>query len=97
MVDIETVSIVVPAASVVVGVIYYAFELRHENRTRDTDLANNLFALCNGKDFQEAYGEIMSMDFADYNDFISKNGPVMSKTSQSIALRIVCHCPSSIK
>jgi len=88
--DIQTISEVVAAASVVIGVIYYAFELRHENRTRDTDLVNNLFAFYNSQEFQEAYGEIMSMDFADYDDFISKNGSATSKTPLSVALRMVC-------
>ncbi len=89
MVDVETVSIVVAAVSVVIGVVYYAIELRHQTRTRDTDLVTDLFAFMNNREFQEAYGQIMSLDFIDYNDFVSKHGSMISHNPLTVNLRMV--------
>jgi len=37
MVDVQTVSIVVASASVVAWIIYYAFQVRHQSKVRQTD------------------------------------------------------------
>ena len=58
MVDIQTVSIGVASASVVAGVIYYVFQLRHQNRTRQTDLVMRLYATFSSNDFQDAWAKV---------------------------------------
>lgn len=39
MVDIQTVSIMLASASVIAGVVYYAFQVRHQTKIRQADLA----------------------------------------------------------
>jgi hypothetical protein len=58
MVDIQTVSIGVASASVVAGVIYYVFQLRHQDRTRQTDLVMRLYATFSRNDFQDAWAKV---------------------------------------
>ena len=58
MVDIQTVSIGVASASVVAGVIYYVFQLRHQDRTRQTDLVMRLYATFSSNDFQDAWAKV---------------------------------------
>ncbi len=58
MVDIQTVSIGVASASVVAGVIYYVFQLRHQNRTRQTDVVMRLYATFSSNDFQDAWAKV---------------------------------------
>jgi hypothetical protein len=42
MVDIKTVSIAVASASVILGAIYYIWQIRHQSRIRQTDLVIRL-------------------------------------------------------
>jgi hypothetical protein len=88
--DIQTVSIVVAAASVVAGVIYYAFQIRHQTRTRDTDLVTRLQSIYTSKEYQDAYGQVLSLKFVDYDDFTKKYGSLFSNNPVSTALRMVC-------
>ena len=67
MVDIQTISIGVASASVVAGVIYYVFQLRHQNKTRQTDLVMRLYATFSSNDFQDAWAKVR----AEANDFES--------------------------
>jgi len=60
MVDIQTVSIGIASASVVAGVLYYAFQLRHQARTRQTDLVMRLYATFSSNEFQDAWTKVRS-------------------------------------
>jgi hypothetical protein len=60
MVDIQTVSIGIASASVVAGVLYYAFQLRHQARTRQTDLVMRLYATFSSNEFQDAWAKVRS-------------------------------------
>lgn len=67
MVDVQTVSIVIASASVVVGVVYYALQLKHQNRMRQIDLVMRLNTIWVGKDFLEAYARVMDRDSKEYD------------------------------
>jgi hypothetical protein len=69
MVDIQTVSIVIASASVVAGIVYYAFQVRHQTRIRKTDLIIRLYSRLHSNEFDDAYPKIMSLEFKDYEDF----------------------------
>ena len=45
MVDIQTVSITIASASVVAGVVYYALQLKHQSRIRQTELVTRLYSI----------------------------------------------------
>jgi hypothetical protein len=70
MVDIYEISAVVAAAGVLVGVIYYILDMRHQSRTRETDLIIRLSSTIDNKDFAEALTKILSMDFKDVRELI---------------------------
>lgn len=79
MVDIQTVSIAIASASVVAGIIYYAFQLRHQARTRQTDLVMRLYATFSSTEFQDAWTKVRakasSLESAeDIYDFDKKIG-----------------------
>ena len=61
MVDISTVSIVIASASVIAGVVYYALQLRHQIKQRQTDLLVRLFSMLMTKDFAEAWEKVLSL------------------------------------
>jgi hypothetical protein len=74
MVDIQTVSIAVASASVVAGVIYYAFQIRHQNKIRHTDLVMKLYSQFNNLEFQKVWEEVLNRQAKDYDDYRNKYG-----------------------
>ena len=74
MVDIQTLSIVIASASVVAGVIYYALQIRHQNKMRQTDLVMKLYSQFNSFKFQKAWHEILKREAKDYYDYEKKYG-----------------------
>jgi hypothetical protein len=74
MVDIQTVSIAIASASVVAGVIYYAFQIRHQNKMRQTDLVMKLYSQFNSLEFQKVWEEVSKREAKDLNDYDKKYG-----------------------
>jgi len=86
MVDIQTVSIAVASASVVAGIVYYAFQIRHQTRTRRTDLVWRMSQTMYADDYREAILKVLNLDFKDYEDFVKKYGPYLSDSPTMKAL-----------
>jgi hypothetical protein len=77
MVDIlllQTVSIAIASASVVAGVVYYALQLRHQGRMRQTDLVMRLYSTYDSLEFLEAWNRIFFTENGDYDAFLKKLG-----------------------
>jgi len=70
--DITSVSAIVAAAGVLVGVVYYILEIRHQSKVRQTDLLLRIYSTFGSEEFQKALMKTLSMDFKDYNDFVKK-------------------------
>lgn len=88
MVDVATVSIVVASASVVAGIIYYAFQVRHQTKVRQTDLIMKLVTFYGSKDFHEASSRVLRLDYASYDDFVQKYGSPISPSPTDIQLSL---------
>jgi len=78
MVDIPTLSIMIAAASVVAGVVYYAFQLRHSVKARQMDLLMRLYLTWGSEDMKKAYGRFLALEIQDYNDFVKRYGAINS-------------------
>jgi len=74
MVDIQTISIAIASASVVAGVIYYSLQIRHQAKTRQTDLIMRLYSDYRSNEFREAIITVMNLQFEDYDDYVEKYG-----------------------
>jgi len=68
LVDISTLSIAIASASVVVGVVYYALQIRHQARMRQTDLVMRLYSTFSSREFQDAWAKVRKSDFESVND-----------------------------
>ena len=82
-IDIQTISIAIASASVVAGVIYYSFQIRHQNlmiqqqtKTRQTDLLVRLFSTIMSKDWLEAWEKVREREPLSYDDYKKKYGLV---------------------
>ena len=70
MVDVQTVSIAIASASVIAGVIYYALQLRHQIKQRQTDLITRLYSIFATEKFQKEYHKFMAdLETNDYATF----------------------------
>lgn len=85
-VDVQTVSIMLASASVIAGVVYYAFQIRHQTKTRQTDLVWRMQQTMYDDDYRDAILKVLNLDFKDYEDFVKKYGPYLSDSPTMKAL-----------
>jgi hypothetical protein len=91
MVDIQTISIAIASASVVAGIIYYAFQLRHQSKIREMDAIvrmNPSFSL-SLIDWQQAAFKVANLQFKDYEDFVKKYGSLATETPTIMAIHTI--------
>jgi len=84
MVDVTEISAMVAAAGVLVGIVYYILEMRHQTRIRKTDLIIRLYSRLHSNRFEDAYPRIMSLEFKDYEDYVKRYGRRHSGKSPEI-------------
>jgi hypothetical protein len=82
MVDIQTVSIAIATTSVVIGVVYYVLQLRHQDRVRHLDLFMRLYSTWGSEDFNKAHRRFLALKVEDYDGFVKKYGPVASEEAE---------------
>ena len=91
MLDIPSVSAIVAAVGVLVGVVFTYLEVRNLVKQRQTDLTMRLYSTWQSKEFSEATLKVWNLEFKDYNDFVNKYGPWYSETEVYTAFRMVCN------
>jgi hypothetical protein len=69
MFGITEISAVVAAAGVLVGVVYYIMDMRHQNKVRQTDLIMRLHSQSSSKEMVEAVHTLMDAEYRNYEDF----------------------------
>jgi hypothetical protein len=74
MVDITEISAMVAAAGVLVGVVYYILDMRHQSKVRQTDLVMRLYTTWGSTEFQKAYQMVMGLEYEDYADYRKRYG-----------------------
>jgi len=89
MVGIETLSIVIAAATVVAGVVYSSLQLREQTKTRQTDLVIRLASDMRSIEVVGAFVDVLGAEFKDYDDFVKKYGMPFSKNQVPLSLFMV--------
>ena len=74
VVDVQTVSIAVASAGVLVAATYYLLQIRHQTRIRKTDLVIRLYNTYSSKEFNDAWYDVMGLQFKDYKEYREKYG-----------------------
>ncbi len=80
---VTEISAIVAAAGVLVGVVYYILEIRHQTRTRDTELVTRLHSTFSRNEFQQELQrsiEVLQSE-ADFSDIRQKYGGVIATES----------------
>jgi len=78
--DITSISALVAAGGVIVGVVFAVLQLRDLVKTRQTDLVTRLYSNWSDEKFIESYVKINTDEFEDYNDYVKKYGSPLSGT-----------------
>jgi hypothetical protein len=74
MVDIQTISIAIASASVVAGVIYYAFQIRQQTKIRQVDFIMRMPSTFLSKEVMQTLATVRKTEFENYDDFEEKIG-----------------------
>jgi hypothetical protein len=69
MVDVQTVSIAIASASIVVAVIYYILQIRNQSKMRNIDLVLRLDLVFEGNEFKEALYTALERDVKEYDTY----------------------------
>ncbi len=87
MVDITTLSIAVASTGVLVGVIYYSLDIRHQSRLRKTESVIRLSPWFNmtAREVQEAVTQLCSIEYENYEDYLEK----YSEKPESVTLKLL--------
>jgi len=88
MLDIPSISAIVVAAGVLIGVVYYVLEMRQQTRIRKTDLTTRLYAMITTNEFLEAFRKVMNLQIKDYEDYLKQYGSLFSKSPMHKAFYI---------
>jgi hypothetical protein len=88
MVDITEISAMVAAAGVLVGVVYYILDIRHQTRIRETELIMNLYSFFDDRQFQSDVEMVMNCEFNDYDDFVKRYGPLFGRKNRELQAAI---------
>ena len=89
MLDIPSISAIVAAVGVTVGVTLAYLEVRTLVKQRQTDLIMRLHSNALNKETMEAYIKVMSLEFRDYNDLVEKYGLPLSENPTNTAIRMM--------
>jgi len=72
--DIQTVSILVAATSVVIGVIFTVLELRNASKQRRTELLMSVHQRFGSEEFAKAWEKIRTRESMSYSEYTKKYG-----------------------
>lgn len=87
--DIQTISIAFVSASVVVGVVYSALELRGQIRTRHADFVMRLCSAYGSEELTKAMINIVNLEFKNVDDFLKKYGHISAESPIYVDMMMV--------
>lgn len=85
MLDIPSISAIVAAAGVLVGVVLAVVEPRNLVKTRQTDLIMRLYSTMGEREWEEAAFKVLGLEYRDYNDYVQKYGSMLVGTPTNVA------------
>jgi hypothetical protein len=71
---LQTVSILVTSAGLLIAALYYVLQIRQQTRMRQMDLMMRLYLTWDSEDMKKALQDVFALEFKDYDDFVQKYG-----------------------
>jgi len=93
MIDIYEISAVLAAAGVIIGVVYYVLDMRHQRQERHTDLLVRIVPWINisSNELQQAIIKTLKIEYNDYDDFVKRYGDLHSEKPEQAAILAVAN------
>ena len=88
LVDVQTIGVLVTAASVSVAAIYYKYNLRISLQTRQAQLFMPIFAHSYSEIFMRDMRTILAWQWKDFDEYMQKYGVMADKVEDEAFLRI---------
>jgi hypothetical protein len=82
--DIPSVSAIVAAVGVLVGVALTVLELRNLVKQRQTDLMMRLYQTWGSEEYKKGFGPFLGLEIKDYDSFSKKHGSITSPERSSV-------------
>jgi hypothetical protein len=76
MLDLPSISVVVAAVGVTVGVVLAIVELRNIARTRQMELIMSIYSRLSTREFLDSWEKMRTREFKDYDGYVKKHGLV---------------------
>jgi hypothetical protein len=76
--DIPSISAIVAAAGVLIGVVIAVVELRNLVKQRQTDLMMRLYLAWGSEEYKKGFGPFLGLEIKDYDSFAKKYGSLTS-------------------
>lgn len=80
MVDITDISAVVAAVGVIIGVVYYVLEIRHQDKIKHLDLFMSLYSVWGSPEMLEAHRRFLVIKVEDYDSWVREHGQITEPT-----------------
>ena len=74
MLDMPSISGILAAIGVLVGVALAVLELRNITKTRQMELIMSIYSLFGTREYMDAWEKIRTRDFKDYDGYVKKHG-----------------------
>ena len=74
MVSVESLLDVIPAAGVIIALVYYTLTIRNQNKTRKAQLLWSVYEVYRSPQFRERMHEIINQEWTDFDEFWEKYG-----------------------
>jgi hypothetical protein len=86
--DISSISAIVAAVGVIIGIVFALLELRHLRRERETDLLVKMAPWLNmdSGELLKAYVKVLNLEFKDYDEFVKKYGSPLAEKPEQMAI-----------
>ena len=79
MVEITEISVMVAAAGVIIGFIYYIMQMRYQNNVRKADLLIRLYSTTNSKEIADSAWNVSRLNVKNYDDYVKQYGSFLSE------------------
>ncbi len=84
MVEMQTISIVLTGIGMIIALVYYGFQIRNQNRTRQVQLFMSLYSQMRSKEFVRDTRELSSWQWEGFEDFRNKYGSRADKEANTL-------------
>jgi hypothetical protein len=87
--DVTSISAIVAAAGVLIGVVYYILDMRNQNKVRQTDLIMRLYSVFGTSEFAESFQEVLGIESKEIDYLVKSTDDVSNKVKLAVRTQAI--------